>query len=110
MTDPDQEHAHLREMHESAVLLREGGRAVALLPAFAFTAAGSKVTMDLLLVPFAHSGYTTRLFFERVIDCCARNWTEHRVVDQNWWAPSWNNVPESAPWPQMLRAHLRAVA
>lgn len=110
MSDSAQELAHLREMHESAILLREGGKAVALLPGFGFTAAGHRVTMDLLLVPFAHSGYTTRLFFERAIDCRARNWTEHHVVDQSWWAPSWNNIPESTPWPQMLRAHLRAVA
>lgn len=110
MSNSAQEFAHLSAMHESAALLREGGRAVVLLPAFGFTAAGCKVTMDVLLVPFAHSGYTTRLFFERQVDGRGSNWTEHRVVDRTWWTPSWNNIPESTPWPQMLRAHLRAVA
>ncbi len=110
MSEPAEEFARLRAMHESARLLREGGRAVVLLPAFGFTAAGQKVTMDLLLVPFAHSGYATRLFFERKISCRGSNWAQHRVVDQNWWAPSWNHIPESTRWPEMLRAHLRAVA
>ena len=59
MSDPAEEFAHLKAMHESAVLLKEGGKPVALLPAFGFTAAGRGETMDLLLVPFEHSGYTT---------------------------------------------------
>ena len=121
MSDAVEELAHLKAMYERTILLKEGGRPVALLPAFSFTAAGHGETMDLLLVPFAHSGYTTRLlpfahsgyttrlFFERRIDGRGSNWTEHRVVDHNWWAPSWNNIPESTPWPEMLRAHLRAV-
>ena len=110
MSDRAEEFAHLKAMNESAVLLREGGKPVVLLPAFRFTAAGRGATMDLLLVPFEHSGYTTRLFFERKIDGRVRNWSQHRVVDRNWWAPSWNNVPASSPWIEIFCAHLRAVA
>ena len=110
MSDPAEEFAGLKAMYESAALLKEGGEPVALLPAFGFTAGGRIETMDLLLVPFNHSGYTTRLFFERKVNGRARNWTQHRVVDHNWWAPSWNNVPAAMPWTQMLCAHLRAVA
>ena len=110
MSNPVQAFARLKAVHESAVLLKEGGRPVALLRSFRFTAAGSGETMDLLLVPFKHSGYTTRLFFERKIDGCGSNWSPHRVVDRNWWAPSWNEVPASLPWPEMLHAHMRAVA
>ena len=110
MSDSAEELAHLKAVHESTTLLREGGRPVALLRAFSFTAAGRGETMDLLLVPFAHSGYTTRLFFERQLDGRGSNWTEHRVVDHHWWAPSWNNIHASTPWPEMLLAHLRAVA
>ena len=110
MSESAGQFARLKMMHESAILLKEGGRSLVLLPAFTFTAAGRDETMDLLLVPFEHSGYTTRLFFERRIAGRGNNWTQHRVVDHTWWAPSWNNVPASSSWPDMLCAHLRAVA
>ena len=83
---------------------------MALLPNFGFTAAGGTAyRMDLLLVPFAHSGYVTRLFFERQIAGRGSNWKPHRVIERNWWVPSWNHVPASMRWTQMLLAHLRAV-
>lgn len=110
VSDAAKEFASLKVMHPGAVLLKEGGQPVALLPAFGFTAGDQPHKMDLLLVPFAHSGYITRLFFARKIDGRAANWNEHRVAERNWWAPSWNHVPASMPWTQMLSAHLRAVA
>jgi hypothetical protein len=110
VSDAAQEFAGLRTMHAAAVLLKEGGQPVPLLPAFGFTAGDQAQRMDLLLVPFAHSGYITRLFFERKIEGRGANWKEHRVIERNWWAPSWNHVPASMPWIQMLFAHLRAVA
>jgi hypothetical protein len=109
VSDQAKEFASLNAMHAGAVLLTEGGQPVVLLPAFSFTVAGQAQTMDLLLVPFAHSGYVTRLFFERKIEGRASNWNQHRVVERNWWAPSWNHVPASMRWTQMLLAHLRAV-
>jgi hypothetical protein len=108
--DAAKEFESLRSMHSAAVPLKEGGQPVVLLPGFGFTAGEQAYTMDLLLVPFAHSGYVTRLFFERVIDGRGANWKSHRVVERNWWAPSWNHVPASLRWTQMLLAHLRAVA
>lgn len=110
MTEVAEGFASLKVMHELAVLLKEGDKPVVLIPAFNFTAGGRAETMDLLLVPFEHTGYTTRLFFERKIDDRGSNWSQHRVVDRNWWAPSWNNVPATLSWPTMLCAHLRAVA
>jgi hypothetical protein len=110
VSDGAKQFANLKGMHPTAVLLAEGGQPVALLPAFGFTAAGQPCVMDLLLVPFAHSGYDTRLFFERVIQGRGANWNQHRLIERNWWAPSWNHVPASMRWTQMLSAHLRAVA
>ncbi|TPJ35910.1 hypothetical protein FJ872_02985 [Mesorhizobium sp. B2-5-9] len=110
MSDLAVEFAGLQAMHGSAVLLKEGGQPVALLPAFGFLAAGASRRMDLLLVPFNHSGYITRLFFAQQIDGRGSNWTQHRVAERNWWAPSWNDVPPTLKWTQMLSAHLRAVA
>lgn len=110
VSDPVNEIAALKAMHAGAVLLKEGGQPVALLPGFRFTAGDKPVTMDLLLVPFAHSGYITRLFFEAQIAGRGANWNPHRVIERNWWAPSWNHVPTDLPWTKMLMAHLRAVA
>ncbi len=110
VSDPAADFAGLKAMHPDAVLLREGGKPVALLPAFGFVAGDRPYRMDLLLVPFLHSGYVTRLFFERQIEGRGANWNLHRVIERNWWAPSWNHVPESLRWTQMLFAHLRAVA
>lgn len=109
MSDTAQEFANLKAMHAGTVLLKEGGQPVALLQSFGFTAGGQAQRMDLLLVPFAHSGYITRLFFERQIAGRGANWKEHRVIERNWWAPSWNHVPVTMRWTQMLMAHLRAV-
>lgn len=109
VNEPAKQFAGLSAMHDSAVLLSEGGQPVVLMPGFGFTAGGQAQTMDLLLVPFAHSGYVTRLFFARQIAGRGANWKEHRIAERNWWAPSWNNVPATMPWTKMLLAHLRAV-
>jgi len=110
VSDSATELAALRAMHNGTVLQTEGGQPVALLPAFGFTAAGGQAfRMDLLLVPFQHSGYITRLFFQHQIVGRGSNWNQHRLLERNWWAPSWNHVPASLRWTQMLLAHLRAV-
>ena len=98
-------------MHPSACLLSEGGKPAVLLPAFTFRAGGDVVEMTLLLFPSGHSGYATRLFFERKLEGAgqSRNWAEHTVVSRKWWAPSWKDVSPDLPWISMLGAHLRAV-
>jgi hypothetical protein len=111
VSDDAEQFGDVQLLYARAVLLTEGGKPVILLPAFRFTDAGDQPQqMDLLLVPFAHSGYVTRLFFESQIAGRGSNWKQHRVVERNWWAPSWNQVPATMPWRQMLLAHLRAVA
>jgi hypothetical protein len=102
--------AALQALHGDCVLLKEGGNPAVLLRKFSFRAADSDFEMDLLLHPGPHSGYTTRLFFERQIAGRGTNWNRHRVVERDWWAPSWQNVQATLPWPAMLCAHLRAVA
>jgi hypothetical protein len=111
MIDPNTELERLRSMHSPVRLLSERGHPVVLLPAFSFRAAGQDQIMDLLLVPWAHSGgYPTRLFFERALRERGQNWTEQYAVDRKWWTPSWNGVPATLSWREMLGAHIRGVA
>lgn len=100
----------IKAIHAESRLLKEGGAPVVLLPGFAFRAAGADMRMDLLLHPSAHTGYTTRLFFQNQVSGRGANWKQYRVADREWWAPSWQNVPASMAWPAMLCAHLKAVA
>lgn len=109
MTDTAAELQRLKAIHDSAELLKEGGTPLVLLPNFPFRAAGKDLIMTLLLHPSQHSGYVTRLFFERKLDVPG-NWTSHRVLDRVWWAKSWKDVSTSLPWTAMLCEHLRAVA
>lgn len=104
--------AALQVMHPGAVVHSEGGVAVVLLPDVKFRAGAQSTQMNLLLFPAGHSGYVTRLFFERKLEGAgaSQNWTQHTVLGRSWWAPSWNNVSPDQPWTSMLGAHLRAVA
>ena len=108
MSDQEQ-FAALKAIYPDAVLVREGGVAAAYLPAASFRAGGVTTTMQLLLFPAFHTGYVTRLFFERKISGKGANWTQHSVVSRTWWAPSFKDVAPTLPWPAMLFAHLRAV-
>lgn len=109
MSDADSEYQQLKKVHPSAVLLKEGGVPVVLLPEFLLSTRGKSLTMDLLLHPSSHSGYVTRLFFQQKIDGVGDNWTTHRVIERQWWAPSWKDVIPAQPWTSMLCAHLWAV-
>jgi hypothetical protein len=113
MSEEDAKFAALRAMHPPATLHTEGGQAVALLPELKFViAGGTTVEMTLLLFPAAHSGYISRLFFERKLEGVgqSRHWNRHTVLGRAWWAPSWKDVSPDQPWTSMLCAHLRAVA
>lgn len=99
----------LKQICPAATLLTEGGKAVVLLPNMQVVSAGQTLTMTLLLVPFEHTGYKTRLFFERKIDSRGSNWNQYRVVEKQWWAPSWQGVSADLSWTAILLEHLRCV-
>lgn len=110
MIDATSEFEKLKAVHPSAQMAREGEQAIVLLPGFEFCSANRDLRMDLLLHPFAHSGYTTRLFFERLVEGKGQNWSQHCVAGRQWWTCSWNDVHADMDWRGMLYAHLRAVA
>ena len=72
-------------------------------------------TLDALLCPSIHSGYSTRLFFsEPIIERSNNvsqpaNWTAHTILGKTWHTWSWNGVSENLPLVQMLLAHLGAL-
>lgn len=84
MTKLDNEFKNIKRLYEAAKLVREGGNPVVLLPQARFQSAGREIQMDLLLYPADHSGYPTRLFFERQADGRGNDWTEHCVVGKHW--------------------------
>jgi hypothetical protein len=110
--DQDADFAELKALHPSASLHTENSVPVVLLPGFKFRAGGNAQEMALLLHPSQHSGYVTRLFFERRLDGAgaSANWNPHTVLSRTWWAPSWQNVTPDQSWTSMLGAHLKAVA
>lgn len=99
-------------LHADTSIFSEGGQPIALLKGAQFRVGERIEKMALLLVPCHHTGYDTRLFFERRLEGAgqSRNWKQHTLLGRSWWAPSWNKVPPSLPWGEMLYAHLRAVA
>ena len=109
MTDKDEEFKQIKILHKSAKLVYEGGNPVVLLPQFTFQSTGRSIRMDLLLYPITHSGYPTRLFFEREVEGRGANWKPHHVIGRQWWACSWRDVEANMGWTSMLCAHLRAV-
>jgi hypothetical protein len=112
MSDIAAEFAGIQKMHSCSTLHTEGNVPVVVLPEFKFRAGTEPVQMTLLLHPSLHSGYVTRLFFERKLEGAglSKNWNHHTVLGRNWWAPSWQDVSPEQPWVSMLGAHLRAVA
>lgn len=105
----EQQLEKIQTLHREASLLQEGDTTFIFLPGFSFHAAGQSVTMDLLLSPSAHTGYPTRLFFQNKIEGRGTNWNQFCIGGRQWWAHSWNNVPESLPWIKILYAHLEAL-
>jgi hypothetical protein len=112
MRNAAEEFAALKKMHATAELHAESGKPLVFLPAFKFRAAGAAQEMNLLLYPWAHSGYVTRLFFEKALVGAGKsgNWRGYNVLGGKWWAPSWKDVIEDQPWTSMLGSHLLAVA
>lgn len=84
----------------------EGNVGLIYLPAQAIEVAGQGQVVDLLLCPAEHSGYQTRLFFDRPFPQRAANWTVHTLLGRSWHTFSWNGVAANQPWEQILLAHL----
>jgi hypothetical protein len=96
----------LRVLNPDARIMPEGNLGLIFLPAQSIEVASERHTADLLLCPHEHSGYQTRLFFDRPFVQRAANWTHHTLIGRGWHTFSWNGVPADQPWDQILLAHL----
>ena len=64
--------------------------------------------MEALLCLQNRDGYTTRLFFEAVVQGKGQNWTVHNIFGKGWHTCSWNNVVYNNRPVEVLIQHLRA--
>jgi hypothetical protein len=105
----------LTSVCQGAKLVTEGAQEFIFLPGLSVTVGDAVKTLDALLSPSAHSGYTTRLFLaasipERPnIGAKPANWTTHAIMGCTWHTWSWNHVSADLPLLQMLLAHLAAL-
>lgn len=100
------EFAALRRINRLAELWDEAGQPLVFLPGMKVQHNAGTVTVDGLLCPRTHSGYTTRLFLSKPFPNRGQNWTVHQIMGRAWHAMSFNNVPASLSWTAILANHL----
>jgi hypothetical protein len=98
--------AALRRINRRAEIWDEGGQPLVYLPSMPVQHNGGKVTVDGLLCPRNHASYTTRLFLSQAFPNRGQNWTAHQIMGRAWHTMSFNNVPASLPWSEVLAIHL----
>ena len=105
--------AALGALYPGAKGVQVNGRMFVYIPDMAILTTGGVMTVDVLLCPHQMDlggGYLTRLYVSKQLPNSAKasNWTAHQLLGKQWWAVSWNGVPPTQPWPQILAAHLWA--
>lgn len=98
--------AALRRINRRAELWDEGGQPLVYLPSMQIQHNRGKVPVDGLLCPRSHGSYTTRLFLSQPFPNRGQNWTVHHIMGRAWHTMSYNNVPASLPWSEILAVHL----
>lgn len=102
--------ASLRPFAAGVAVVSDCGLEFVMLPGLKVPANGTVSILDGLLCPATIHGYVSRLFLSQRIEGKAQNWKQYVIAGRSWWAPSWQNVDNSLPLPQMLLAHLDAFA
>lgn len=98
--------AVLRRINRGAELWDEGGQPLVYLPAMKVQHNGGTATVDGLLCPRSHGSYTTRLFLSQPFPNRGQNWTVHQIMGRAWHTMSYNYVPASLRWAEILAIHL----
>ena len=89
--------------------LGEAGINYVFIPGLRVATGTTERTMDALLCPMQHGGYSTRLFLAEAVPERQRNWTTHQICNRAWHTWSWQNVPTTLTLLQILLAHLEAL-
>ncbi len=105
----------LASLSPDAKLMTDGGQEFVFLPKLSIAVGQAVKTLDVLLCPSRHSGYSTRLFLaepisERpTIGGKTANWSAHTIMARTWHSWSWDGVSADLPLLQMLLAHVAAL-
>lgn len=105
----------LIDIYPKANLVTENSTQFVYLPELKIAVGDSIKTLNALLCPSPHSGYSTRLFLSEqitewpTIGSQPANWSAHTILSKTWHTWSWQGVSESLPLVQMLLAHLGAL-
>jgi hypothetical protein len=111
--EPQAELAKLQKVYAAAELWDEGGQPLVFIPGLCIRSGRAVIQTDAVLCPRQHSsaGYPTRLFLRQQIPNRGQNWAQHVIRGiSGWFSPSYDRVPASLPWMEILAAHLRGYA
>ena len=110
MQFPGDQIEELKQLCPGARQHEESGIPYFFLPQLRLPDGCSPAQLDALLCPTAQHGYTSRLFFEQVINSRqSQNWnTTARIMERNWRAISWQIPQTNLRLAQMVAVHLRA--
>jgi len=111
--EPQAELTTFQKVYPAAELWDEGGEPLVFIPGLCFRTAGSIIRTDAILCPRRHpsASYPTRLFLRQQVPSRGQNWAQHVIRGTGgWFSPSYDNVPETLTWLEILAAHLRGYA
>lgn len=111
MTTPQDQLLAIQSLCAGAQLINERGGNCVFLPSLGLEVGPNGVNHDTVFVPYNLLGYgSSRLLFpSQLASGNGRNWTQHRLLGRNWWAPSFK-VPRQSSWLDEILAHIRGVA
>lgn len=107
MNDANVELAKLRSLCKDAELWEENGMPLVFLPDLKVHSDGAPHLVDGLLCPRDRDSYSTRLFLSKPFPGKGNNWNAFNIKGLTWHACSWQGVPSTLPWLEILANHLR---
>ena len=111
--DPQAELAKIQSAYPAAELWTEAGEPLVFIPDLRFRSNGTTIQTQGLLCPRQHgsASYPTRLFIRQQVPDRGKNWAHHVIRGTGgWYSPSYDLVPASMSWLEILAAHLRGYA
>lgn len=112
MNFPQEQIEELKKTFGEVSYCEEGGYGYFLIPSLHLPDGCEPPQVDALLCPMQRDGYPSRLFFSQEINPpVKRNWNASnvRILERNWWAFSWKDVPSELRLIQIVLAHLRGL-